>query len=124
MKNIFKVVCVTALIFSAQASIGCDYPPKISMPDGSIANKEEMLEGRITMTKWQADLIMYRKCIEEETEASKKAIETSDPGHEQVQIMALERQLNLKYNASVDDEIKVSANFNEQIKIFNNKNKK
>jgi len=123
MKNISKIICVTALIFSAQVSIGCDYPSKIYIPDGNIAAKEEMLESVRAMKKWQVNLIVYRTCIEKETEAAKKAIETADPGEEQVQIMALERQLVLKYNASVDDETKIGATFNEQIRLFKSKNK-
>jgi hypothetical protein len=122
MKNISKIICVTALIFPAQASIGCDYPSKISIPDGNTAAKEEMLEGVRAMKKWQEDLVVYRTCIEEETEAAKKAIETADPGKGLTQITALERQLNLKYNASIEDEQKKAANFNEQIKIFKSKN--
>mgnify|MGYP001235534608 CR=1 FL=1 len=124
MQNISKVICVTALIFSSQASISCDYPPKISMPDGSIAAKEEMLEGVRAMKKWQTDLVVYRTCIEEETEAAKKAIETADPEKGLTQITALERQLVLKFNASVDDEAKIGANFNEQIRNFNSKKNK
>ena len=124
MKNISKVICVTALIFSAQASIGCDYPSKISIPDGNTATKEEMVEGIRAMKKWQADLVVYRTCIVEETEAAKKTIETADPEKGLAQITALERQLDLKHNASVDDEIKIGADFNEQIGNFNSKNKK
>ena len=123
MQNISKAICVTALIFSAQASIGCDYPSKISIPDGNTATLEEMQEGVKAMKKWQADLVVYRTCIFEETEAAKKAIETADPGTGLTQITALERQLNLKHNASVDDEIKIGADFNEQIVNFKSKNK-
>jgi len=123
MQNISKAICVTALIFSAQASIGCDYPSKISIPDGNTATLEEMQEGIKAMKKWQADLVVYRTCIFEETEAAKKAIETADPGTGLTQITALERQLNLKHNASVDDEIKIGADFNEQIVNFKSKNK-
>jgi len=124
MQNISKVICVTALIFSAQASIGCDYPSKISIPDGNTATLEEMQEGLRAMKKWQADLIVYRTCIEEETEAAKKAIETADPEKGLTQITALERQLVLKFNASVDDEAKIGANFNEQIRNFKRKKNK
>ena len=109
MQNISKAICVTALIFSAQASIGCDYPSKISIPDGNTATLEEMQEGIKAIKKWQADLVVYRTCIFEETEAAKKAIETADPGTGLTQITALERQLNLKHNASVDDEIKIGV---------------
>ena len=123
MQNISKAICVTALIFSAQTSIGCDYPSKISIPDGNTATLEEMQEGVKAMKKWQADLVVYRTCIVEETEAAKKAIETADPGEGLTQITALERQLNLKHNASVDDEIKIGADFNEQIVNFKSKNK-
>lgn len=123
MQNISKAICVTALIFSAQASIGCDYPSKISIPDGNTATLEEMQEGVKAIKKWQADLVVYRTCIFEETEAAKKAIETADPGTGLTQITALERQLNLKHNASVDDEIKIGADFNEQIVNFKSKNK-
>ena len=123
MKNPVNLVYVISLMFLAQPSLACDYPDKISIPNGSTAEKEEMLEGVQAMKKWQEALIVYRQCLEEENEASKKAIEAKDPLDEQEQVAALDNQLMLKYNASVDEETKIGAEFNEQIRLYNSKKK-
>ncbi len=69
-------------------------------------------------------MIVYRECIEEEAEASKAAIDSSDPLDEVAQIAALDRQFLLKYNASVDEETVLGSEVNEQIRVYNSKKKK
>jgi hypothetical protein len=40
------------------------------------------------------------------------------------QAAALDRQLLLKYNASVDEETELGSEVNEQIRVYNSKKKK
>ena len=112
------------MITFAPAAFACDYPVRFEIPNGSEATKDEMLVGVTAMKTWQEEMIVYRQCIEEENEVSKVAINSSDPLDKEAQIVALDRQLLLKYNASVDDETKLGSNFNDQIRAYNSKKKK
>lgn len=82
------------------------------------------MAGVKAMKAWQEEIIVYRECIEEENEASKAAVDSSDPLDEAAQIAALDRQLLLKYNASVDEETELGSEVNEQIRVYNSKKKK
>ena len=124
MSRFSKALFTIAVIIFAPAALGCDYPKSIDVPNGKKATKEEMMAGVKAMKAWQEDLIVYRECIEEETEASKAAIDSSDPLDEAAQIAALDRQFLLKYNASVDEEAELGSDVNEQIRVYNKQKKK
>lgn len=124
MSRFAKAIFTIAVIIFAPAALACDYPKSIDVPNGKKATKEEMMAGVKAMKAWQEDLIVYRECIEEETEASKAAIDSSDPLDEAAQIAVLDRQFLLKYNASVDEEAELGSDVNEQIRVYNKQKKK
>jgi len=124
MNRFVKAICTIAVIIFAPAALACDYPTSIDVPNGKEATKEEMMAGVKAMKAWQEELIIYRECIEEENEASKAAIDSSDPLDQVAQAAALDRQLLLKYNASVDEETELGSEVNEQIRVYNSKKKK
>ena len=124
MSRFAKAIFTIAVIIFAPVSLACDYPKSIDVPNGNTATKEEMMAGVKAMKAWQEDLIVYRECIEEEAEASKAAIDSSDPLDEAAQIAALDRQFLLKYNASVDEEAELGSEVNEQIRVYNKQKKK
>jgi hypothetical protein len=124
MNRFVKAICTIAVIIFAPAALACDYPTSIDVPNGKEATKEEMMAGVKAMKAWQEELIIYRECIEEENEASKAAIDSSDPLDQIAQAAALDRQLLLKYNASVDEETELGSEVNEQIRVYNSKKKK
>jgi hypothetical protein len=124
MSRFAKAFFTIAAIIFAPAVLACDYPTSIDVPNGKEATKEEMMAGVKAMKAWQEDILVYRECIEEETEASKAAIDSSDPLDQAAQIAALDRQFLLKYNASVDDEAELGSEVNEQIRVYNDKRKK
>ncbi len=124
MSRFAKAFFTIAVIIFAPVALACDYPKSIDVPNGKKATKEEMMAGVKAMKAWQEDLIVYRECIEEEAEASKAAIDSSDPLDEAAQIAALDRQFLLKYNASVDEEAELGSEVNEQIRVYNKQKKK
>ncbi len=124
MNRFVKAICTIAVIIFAPAALACDYPTSIDVPNGKEATKEEMMAGVKAMKAWQEELIIYRECIEEENEASKAAIDSSGPLDQAAQAAALDRQLLLKYNASVDEETELGSEVNEQIRVYNSKKKK
>jgi len=124
MSRFAKAIFTIVLIIFAPAALACDYPTSVDVPNGKKATKEEMMAGVKAMKAWQEDVIIYRECIEEENEASKAAIDSSDPLNQAAQTAALDRQLLLKYNASVDEETELGSEVNEQIRAYNSKKKK
>jgi hypothetical protein len=124
MNRFVKAICTIAVIIFAPAALACGYPTSIDVPNGKEATKEEMMAGVKAMKAWQEELIIYRECIEEENKASKAAIDSSDPLDQVAQAAALDRQLLLKYNASVDEETELGSEVNEQIRVYNSKKKK
>jgi len=124
MSRFAKAFFTIAVIIFAPAALACDYPKSVDVPNGKEATKEEMMAGVKAMKAWQEEVIIYRECIEEENEASKAAIDSSDPLDQAAQIAALDRQLLLKYNASVDEETELGSEVNEQIRVYNSKKKK
>ena len=123
MSRFAKAFFTIAVIIFAPAALACDYPSSVDVPNGKKATKEEMMAGVKAMKVWQEEMIVYRECLEEEAETSKAAIDSSDPLDEAAQIAALDRQLLLKYNASVDEEAVLGSDVNEQIRVYNNKKK-
>ena len=124
MSRFAKAFFTIAVIIFAPAALACDYPKSVDVPNGKEATKEEMMAGVKAMKAWQEEMIIYRECIEKENEASKAAIDSSDPLDQAAQIAALDRQLLLKYNASVDEETELGSEVNEQIRVYNSKKKK
>ena len=124
MSRFAKAFFTIAVIFFAPTALACDYPKSVDVPNGKEATKEEMMAAVTAMKAWQEEMIVYRECLEEETEASKAAIDSSDPLNQAAQIAVLDRQLLLKYNASVDEETVLGSDVNEQIRVYNSKKKK
>lgn len=104
----------TALLFSAHTALGCDYPERKSIPNGSTATKEEMLEGQKGVKAYVAEMEAYLDCILEEEKAARAKIEDLTPEVEQQR----EDMLTKKYNAGVEEMEKVAADFNVQVQEY------
>lgn len=119
--NIYKKVLLsTCLLFAAQTSFACDYPSKrVKVPNGSTTNKEELLAAQKEVKVYLTALITYRECIVEEEKLARLAMENLAPEVEQQR----EEVLNKKYNASVDDEERLAAEFNAAVQDYNKKKK-
>ena len=55
------------------------YPTKASIPNGSTASQEEMIEGQRGVKKYVADMETYLACIVEEEKAARAEIEDLQP---------------------------------------------
>ena len=119
--NIAKNVCISiCLLFAAQAGLACDYPSeRVKIPNGSTTSKEELLSAQKDVKVYMAALATYRDCIVEEEKLARLAMEDLAPEIEQQR----EELLNKKYNAAVEDEERVAAEFNVAVQDYN-KNKK
>lgn len=114
MKSIIKVIIAVFLMSSAQASLGCDYPPKADVADGLSATKEDMLGSQRAVTKYVADMEVYLECIVTEEKASLAQDQSIEPEDEQLR----EDMLNKKYNAAVDEMERVAAEYNAAVQAY------
>lgn len=121
MKSMWIIAAAAAAylaIPSAQAA--CIYPraPE-QVPDGRIASKEEMKQAVAAGNQFNEDINSYNACLDMEM----KALETSGL-YDEPRLKELAAMRDLKHNAAVDAVETVAGQINEQIRIFNAREKK
>jgi hypothetical protein len=114
MNKIIQTVGGIFFLFIAQAVFACDYPSRIAMPDGATATKEEMLVGVKKVEQFKQEMQAYLACILEDEKAARAAIDDLAPEVEQQR----EEMLTMKHNAAVEDEEKMVAQFNVEIRAY------
>lgn len=119
--NIYKKVFLgTCLLFAAQATLACDYPSnRVKIPNGGTTSKDELLSAQKEVKVYLGELVTYRECIVEEEKLTRLAMENLAPEVEQQR----EEVLNKKYNASVEDEERLAAEFNVAVQDYNKQKK-
>jgi hypothetical protein len=111
MNTTSKTAIATALILFGPLAMACDYPKRPKIPNGGTATKEEMVAANKAVKTYQAALQEYRSCIDaEETDAVAKL---ENPSEEELD--KRKSAIAKKYNASVDEEMIVVAEFNEAV---------
>ena len=114
MIRLIKASCTVAVIIFAPLALACDYPKRVSIPNGSIATKDEMVSGQRSVKKYMVDMEEYLACIGEEDERIRAGIEDRD--------LLVEAQRDemvvKKHNAAVDEMEKVAADFNEEVRAY------
>ncbi|MEM7358746.1 MAG: hypothetical protein AAF431_06605 [Pseudomonadota bacterium] len=111
MKQFFRIflsVIVIAL-FSQQALAECSHGEGPIIPDGNVASQDELVAAQKAMKAFQADLVTYRECLVEEESAVDP--EAADAAEQTAAIGA-------KYDASVDAEEQMAAEFNAAVRAF------
>ena len=114
MIRLIKVICSVAVIIFAPLALACDYPKRISFPNGSNATKDEMIASQRSVKKYMVDMEEYLACIAENDERIRAGIEDPD--------LLVEAQrdeiLVKKHNAAVEEMEKVAADFNEEVRAY------
>lgn len=113
-------LAVAALAIAAQAAASCTYPKAPDrIPDGTKATKEEMLAGMKTMRAYNDLVAKYTECLKTDHDA---AIAKIDPAlaadKKEAQKVELDKVLQQKNDAAVDEAQTVTTRFNDQIKAF------
>jgi len=121
MKNpILATVMVLGTLGAASASAACIYPrPPENVPDGATATYDEMVEAQKAVKQFDADITAYNTCLELELQALLANPELDEGRKQELQIMQTK-----KNNAAVDDVQAVVERFNEQLRVFRERNKK
>jgi hypothetical protein len=119
-----KALLSLALVASLAAGplyAACPYPTAPDkIPDGRSATLEEMLATQKLVKQFDTDIGAYQTCLETESnEALAKETNLTDE-----QKTERQKMLQKKQNAAADDATAVAARFNDQVKIYREKNKK
>lgn len=114
-------LAVAALAMAAQASAACTYPKAPDkIPDGSKATKEEMIAGMKTMRAYNELVKQYTDCLREDHDAAVTKIDPSfDDAKKGKAKEDLDKVLQQRNDAAVDEASTVTGRFNDQIKAFN-----
>lgn len=114
MIRFVKAICTIVVLFLAPLALACDYPEKISIPNGNKASKDEMVTGQRGVKKYMADMETYLACIEEEDKGNRAGIEEPDP----IVDAQRDEMLVKKHNAAVEEMEKIAAAFNEEVRAY------
>ena len=120
MKALYSAALVATLA-AGQAYGACSYPAAPdSLPDGNTATRDEMLAGKKKVQEFDQLITAYTACLKlEHDESVAKSSELTEE-----QKTEMKKMLDQKHNAAVEADEAVAARFNEQLKVFNAKNKK
>jgi hypothetical protein len=101
-------------MIGAQSALACDYPERVTVPNGTTATKDDMLQGQRSIKKFVADMEVYLECIIAEEKTARASIVDISPEDEQQR----EDLLNKKYNAAVDEMERIAAQFNVEVQAY------
>jgi hypothetical protein len=115
MKQLFSALVLGCGLAAAQAHAACDYPVAPGkFPDGTMASKEEMLDAKKLVVKYNTDMETYLTCINSEYEAKVGAQSNVTPD----QKSEMERVQKQKQDAAVEEVSAVTERFNEQLRAW------
>ncbi len=103
---------ISLSLLSATALGNCEYPPRIDIPNGAEASKEDMLAGQKAIKSYMDTMNTYLDCIEEETASAKTDDESDEITKER------EALLSKRHNAAIDEMERIAAEFNVQVRAY------
>ena len=109
-----KLLIIIALIaFSSMTFAECNYPKKkFDVPSGKNASEAEMVLIMGKVKQFQADLAVYRTCLDDELAKISPELESFEE---------IEKMNAQKYNASVEDEQRMAEEWGEAVRAFKSK---
>ncbi|HEX2138754.1 MAG TPA: hypothetical protein VHG33_03470 [Woeseiaceae bacterium] len=114
MKRLSLTACCLSTVLFAGTGLACDYPDKPTLPNGSSASKEEMIDGQKDVNAYIKELESYQECLVEEEEAARAEMGELEPEA----LQQREALLTKKYNAAHDEMLKAAADFNAELKEY------
>lgn len=120
MKALFSLALVATLA-AGPSYAACTYPKAPDkIPDGQTATLEDMLATQKLVKQFDTEISAYQACLETEfNEAIAK-----EPNLTEQQKNERQKIRQQKQNAAADDAQAVAARFNDQVKIYRDKNNK
>ena len=114
MQRIATLTALSLLLVSGTAWAGCDYPDEPTTPNAEEMTLEEFRAAIAEFREFQGALEGYRECLEEDFNSLDE-----DSRTEEREALFVKR-----YDSSVDREQQLAEQMNEQIRLFNQLNKK
>jgi hypothetical protein len=115
MTKMTKMLVSIALLVAAPLALACDYPaPPKDLPNGAIAEKEEMLAGVKLISKYQEDMTVYLSCIEAGQIVAVQAFADDDDESK----ARSKSNFDKRYNAAVEEQTKTVEIFNLEIRAY------
>lgn len=111
------------LIFgSSVAWANCAPPEAPTIPDGSEASMQEMLDGKSAVSEYQKANEVYRNCLSEKIEAVNARPADSGNKGEAASIQAEHEKMVEAYNDAVGAEEALADQFNKAIRAYKKAN--
>jgi hypothetical protein len=120
MKSIIKLILSFFLILGSADIFACDYPEKISIPDGNSATKLEMVTAMNNVKAYNKAIEDFQSCIEKEEQSSLALLKINKQFTKEVGTN-IQELTTRKFDAADKDKEKTSAEFNAQVRVFNAK---
>ena len=114
MQRIATLTAATLLLASGPAWAGCDYPDEPTTPNAAEMTLDEFKSAIAEFRQFQTGLEEYRKCLEDDFESLDEESKTEKR----------EELFVKRYDGSVEREQQMADQMNEQIRLFNELNKK
>jgi hypothetical protein len=122
MKTVAALLVLAISAWAHDASAACSYPTSPDkFPDGNVATLDEMKAAKAQVVAYNKEMEAYLSCIKLEYDG-RVAQDASTLSEEQKK--ELQRMQDQKHNAAIDELEAVASRFNEQLRVFNQKNAK
>ena len=107
MKALTSCLVAAVAMGFASASVACEQPTAVAVPDGKTATREAMLAGQAQIRTYQAAMDEFLACIDAELAAE------GEQAPDEFKSLMVSR-----HNAAVAEMEGVAAAFNEQLRAF------
>jgi uncharacterized protein involved in tellurium resistance len=121
MKALLPLTLLAALA-AGNSWAACPYPKAPEkVPDGSTATIQQMLETQKAVKQFDLDVGAYQTCLDGETSAAIAAQGEKLSEERKNEMLRIKVQ---KQNAAAEEATALAARFNDQVKVYKEKNKK
>ena len=103
------------LLLAAPLAFACEYPERPTIPDGSMASKDEMLTAKSDVSSYLAGVDEYLTCLETTEKAAVAEMDNPDPA----ELERRDEMLGKKFDAANDEKALVGEEFNQQVRAYN-----
>ena len=115
MTKLTTIAFSSAWFLATSLAFACDYPNRPHIPDGTTAEKDQLLAAKSDVQHYVAAVDEYLTCVENEEKAA--TAELDNPSSEDLQ--RRDELLNKKFDAANEEKALVGEQFNQQIRIYN-----
>ena len=119
-KSVMAATALLATLGATAATAACIYPrPPENIPDGATATYDQMVEAQKAIKQFDTDITAYNACLDLELQSLLANPEIDEGRKQELRVMQAK-----KNNAAVDDVQAAVDRFNEQLRVFRERNKK